>query len=117
MRRIIVFILCAFMLISGALAEDSATVTVNGVGERVTVRLTMEGDKIISVEATSDNDEADERGRASLEIVTSAMVEKNSVNVDAVAGATCTSNAVIAGATEAWLQIMTDRMRQEDWMQ
>ena len=36
--------------------------------------------------------------------------------MDAVSGATCTSNAVIAGATEAWLQIMTERMGQEDWM-
>ena len=117
MKQTILSILCVIMLLSGALAEDSATVTVNGIGEQVTVTLTMEDDRIISVEATTDNTEADERGRESLTLVTSAMVEKNSVNVDAISGATCTSNAVIAGATEAWLQIMTDRMSQEDWMQ
>ncbi len=119
-RRItllILSILCATALVSGALAEDSATVTVNGVGEHVTVTLTMEDDRIISVEASTDNTEADERGRASLELISSAMIEKNSVNVDAISGATCTSNAVIAGATEAWLHIMTERMSQEDWMQ
>lgn len=117
MKRTVLAILCAIMLISSALAEDSATVTVNGVGELVTVTLTMEDDRIISVEATTDNTEADERGRESLSLITTAMVEKNSVNVDAISGATCTSNAVIAGATEAWLQIMTERMSQEDWMQ
>ena len=117
MKQTILSILCVIMLISGALAEESATVTVNGVGEHVTVTLTMEDDRIISVEATTDNTEADERGRESLTLISSAMVEKNSVNVDAISGATCTSNAVIAGATEAWLQIMTDRMSQENWMQ
>lgn len=123
MKRTVLAILCAIMLISGALAEggalaeDSATVTVNGVGEQVTVTLTMEDGRIISVEATTNNTEADERGRESLTLVTSAMIEKNSVNVDAISGATCTSNAVIAAATEAWLQIMTDRMSQEEWMQ
>ena len=117
MKQTILSILCVIMLLSGALAEDSATVTVNGVGEQVTVTLTMEDDRIISVEATTDNTEADERGKESLLLISSAMVSKNSVNVDAISGATCTSNAVIAGATKAWLQIMTDRMSQEDWMQ
>ena len=117
MKQTILSILCVIMLLSGALAEDSATVTVNGVGEQVTVTLTMEDDRIISVESTTDNTEADERGKESLLLISSAMVSKNSVNVDAISGATCTSNAVIAGATEAWLQIMTDRMSQEDWMQ
>ncbi len=116
MKQAILSLFCAIMLISGALAEDSATVIVNGVGEHVTVTLTMEDDRITSVEATTDNTEADERGRESLELISSAMIEKNSVNVDAISGATCTSNAVIAGATEAWLQIMADRMSREDWM-
>ena len=116
MKQIILSILCIIMLISGALAEDSATVIVNGVGEHVTVTLTMEDDRILRVEATTDNTEADERGMESLELISSAMIAQNSVNVDAVSGATCTSNAVIAGATEAWLQIMTERMGQEDWM-
>ena len=116
MKKIILLILCIIVLISGALAEDSATVSVNGVGEHVTVTLTMEDDRILRVEATTDNTEADERGRESLELIPSAMIAQNSVNVDAVSGATCTSNAVIAGATEAWLQIMTDRMSQEEWM-
>ena len=117
MKQTFLTLICVIMLISGALAEDSATVTVNSVGEHVTVTLTMKDDRIVSMEASTDNTEADERGRESLELISSAMIEKNSVNVDAISGATCTSNAVIAGATEAWLQIMTERMSQEDWMQ
>ena len=92
MNQTILSILCVIMLLSGALAEDSATVTVNGVGEQVTVTLTMEDDRIISVEATTDNTEADERGKESLLLISSAMVSKNSVNVDAISGVTCTSN-------------------------
>ena len=117
MKRTILSILSILILCTTALAEDSATVTVDGVGEHVTVTLTMEDDQIISVQATSDNTEADDRGKESLALITSAMVEKNSFAVDTISGATCTSNAVIAGAVEAWLQIMSERMSQEDWMQ
>lgn len=55
MKRAILTILCAIMLVYGASAEDSATVTVNGVGEHVTVTLTMKDERIISMEATTDN--------------------------------------------------------------
>ena len=110
---------CAFVLLLGVCvcAEESATVTVKGIGENVTVTLTMENGSIRTVEASSDNTEADDRGRESLQSVADAMVEKNSVNVDAVSGATGTSNAVIAAATEAWLQIMAMEAEGEDWME
>ena len=113
----ILSLLCAMMLLLGAVAEESATVTVEGVGEHVTVTLTMEDDHIKSVEASSDNTEADERGKEALSLIAEAMVENNTLNVDAISGATCTSNAVIAGAIEAWMQIMTERMIQEEWME
>jgi len=104
------------LLFSTAFAE-TATVTVDGVGEHVTVTLTMESDRIVSVEASSDNTEADARGKEALSLIADAMVEKNTFSVDTISGATCTSNAVIAGAIEAWMQITTDRMSQEEWMQ
>ena len=113
----ILSLLCTMMLLLGAVAEESATVTVEGVGEHVTVTLTMEDDRIKSVEASSDNTEADERGKEALSLIAEAMVENNTLNVDAISGATCTSNAVIAGAIEAWMQIMTERMIQEEWME
>ena len=113
----ILSLLCTMMLLLGAVAEESATVTVEGVGEHVTVTLTMEEDRIKSVEASSDNTEADERGKEALSLIAEAMVEKNTFAVDAISGATCTSNAAIAGAIEAWMQIMTERMSQEEWME
>ena len=113
----ILSLLCAMMLLLDAVAEESATVTVEGVGEHVTVTLTMEDDHIKSVEASSDNTEADERGKEALSLIAEAIVEKNNFAVDAITGATCTSNAVIAGAIEAWMQIMTERMSQEEWME
>ena len=116
MKRIIVLVLCAILLFSTAFAE-TATVTVDGVGEHVTVTLTMDGDRIKAVEASSDNTEADARGKEALSLIADAMVEKNTFSVDTISGATCTSNAVIAGAIEAWMQITTDRMSQEEWMQ
>ena len=116
MKKTFLLILCAVLLFSTALAE-TATVTVNGVGEHVTVTLTMDGDRIAGVEASSDNTEADARGKESLALITKEMVNANTFSVDTISGATCTSNAVIAGAIEAWLQIMTDRMSQEEWMQ
>jgi len=113
----ILSLLCTMMLLLGAVAEERATVTVDGVVEHVTVTLTMEDDRIKSVEASSDNTEADERGKEALSLIAEAMVENNTLNVDAISGATCTSNAVIAGAIEAWMQIMTERMSQEEWME
>ena len=113
----ILSLLCTMMLLLGAVAEESATVTVEGVGEHVTVTLTMEDDRIKSVEASSDNTEADERGKEALSLIAEAIVEKNTFAVDAISGATCTSNAVIAGAIEAWMQIITERMSQEEWME
>ena len=116
MKRMILLVLCAIFLLSTAMAE-TATVTVDGVGEHVTVTLTMDGDRIKAVEASSDYTEADARGKEALSLIADAMVEKNTFSVDTISGATCTSNAVIAGAIKAWMQIMTDRMSQEAWMQ
>ena len=44
-------------------------------------------------------------------------VEKNTFAMDAIFGATCASNAVIAGAIEAWVQVMAARIGQEEWME
>ena len=42
----ILSLLCTMMLLLGAVAEERATVTVDGVVEHVTVTLTMEDDRI-----------------------------------------------------------------------
>lgn len=118
-RNILIAVLTAFAIILGSagIAEDTATAVVEGIGEHVTVTLTMEDGNITRVEASSDNTEADERGRECLKMLADAMVEQNSLHVDVVSGATGTSNAVIAAAIEAWLQIKTVEASQEAWMQ
>ena len=73
MKRMILLVLCAIFLLSTAVAE-TATVTVDGVGEHVTVTLTMDGDRIKAVEASSDNTEADARGKEALSLIADAMV-------------------------------------------
>ena len=102
-------------MVSGASTEQTATV--DGVGEHVTVTLTMADGRITGVKASSDNTEADERGKEALSLIADAIVAKNGFDVEAISGATCTSNAVIAGAIEAWMQIKTAEMSQEDWME
>ena len=119
MKRLICVLtmLCVLSLSFCAFAEKRATVTVRGIGENVTVTLAMEDDKIVSVEASSDNTESDERGVESLKLIAEAMIEKNSTSVDVISGATGTSQAVIAAATEAWLKIQAEAAQGEDWMQ
>ena len=116
MKRRILSILCAIIMLCSAAIAETATVTVDGVGEHVTVTLTMEGDRIKSVEASSDSAGEDARYREALARIAEEMVNANTFSVDAVSGVTCTSNAVIAAAAEAWLQIEAQRMSQEAWM-
>ena len=83
----------------------TATGTAQGLEETVTVTLTMEDGMIVGVEAMTDKEE-ETVGRMALEELPGAMVEQNSVNVDVVAGATATSNAVISAATSAYLELI-----------
>lgn len=117
-RNILIAMLTVVAIVfgCGAVSEERATAVVEGIGEHVTVTLTMEDGSIIRVEASSDNTEADERGRECLQMLADAMVEQNSLHVDVVSGATGTSNAVIAAAIEAWLQIKAEEASQEAWM-
>ena len=94
LKKIFVFLLAASMLLSmpvlASAEAASATATAQGLDETVTVTLTMDEGVITAVEASTD----------------AAMVEQNSVKVDAVSGATATSTAVISAATAAYLQLL-----------
>jgi len=90
-----------------AVQGPSGTATGTALGledETVSVKLTLENGVITAVEASSDHDSP--IGAKALETLPAAMKEKNSVNVDAVSGATATSDAVISAATAAYLQIL-----------
>ncbi len=87
-----------------ATAEKTRTATAAGYeeGEIVTVSITVKGDKIIAVNATSTHDSP--HGKRALTLMPRAMVEQNSVNVDAISGATATSIAIQTAAQQIMAQ-------------
>lgn len=66
----------------------------------IEVTLTVENGKLISATATGDK-ETPEIGGKALEILPAQMIERNSADVDAMSGATTTSNAIIEAAVKA----------------
>jgi len=71
-----------------------------GIGGDVTVKVTMDGDKISSVEIVSHNetDIISDKAISDLPIV---IIEKQSTEVDTVSGATVTSKAIIEAVNNA----------------
>ncbi len=88
-------------------AQVSEPVTVTGKaqgnGGEVTVTLTLQDNVILEASATGD-DETPGIGVPVIESFPGLMVERNSVEIDAVSGATVTSTAVVAAATDALAQ-------------
>ena len=109
LKKIFVFLLAASMLLSmpvlASAEAASATATAQGLDETVTVTLTMDEGVITAVEASTDKAESTV-GQQAIDALPAAMVEQNSVKVDAVSGATATSTAVISAATAAYLQLL-----------
>lgn len=87
---------------SKALTDGEYTATVDGQEGAMTVKTTVTGGKIANVEVT-DNHETAAIGGPALESVPKAIVAANSVTVDAVSGATLTSNR-IASAVQQCLE-------------
>ncbi len=92
----------------------TATATAQGLEETVTVTVTVEDGAITAVEAMTDKEDATV-GQQALTELPAAMVEQNTVRVDAVSGATSTSNAVIAAATTAYLEIVGADLDLDAW--
>ena len=90
---------------SGSIAEaaetpvgpSTFTSTTRGFHGDVTVSMTVESGIIKSVEAIGPH-ETKEMGTRALELLPGMIVEANGVNVDAVSGATYTSNAILNAA-------------------
>ncbi len=113
----ILLALClSLSLVPAAFADgaQSASATAEGLDETVTVTLTVENGVITDVKAESDKTDSPVGGVA-LEQLPAAMLEKNSVKVDGVTGATMTSNAVLAAAADAYLQILGAELDLDAW--
>jgi uncharacterized protein with FMN-binding domain len=105
MKKLTTIILTAAMIASlsacGTKVETKTlTGTGKGYGGDVTVTVTMEGDKITKVVAKGDKETAGVGSKA-IEQLPAKFVEKNSADVDVVAGATVTSRALIYAVKNA----------------
>ena len=85
-------------------ASGSGTATAMGFGGNVTVTVTVENGKITNVEASGPL-ETDGIGSIALTRLPAQMVQRNSLKVNAVSGATYTSSAIIEAAKAAVDQI------------
>lgn len=86
------------------LAENQYLGTGTGIGGDVLVRVTMDGDKIANVEVVAQN-ETEGIGDKAIEAIPAAIVAANSADVDVVASATVTSEAIIAAVKDALSQV------------
>ena len=86
------------------LAENQYLGTGAGIGGDVLVRVTMDGDKIANVEVVAQN-ETEGIGDKAIEAIPAAIVAANSADVDVVASATVTSEAIIAAVKDALSQV------------
>ena len=110
----ILLVLCLSLSFAPAAFAESATATARGLDETVTVTLSVEDGVITDVKA--ETDKADSPiGAQAIEKLPAAMVEQNSVKVDAVSGATMTSNAILAAAAEAYLRIAGTEVDLDAW--
>ncbi len=76
------------------------TGTAQGFGGEVSVAVTMDGDKIVNVEATGEN-ETQGIGSNAIEQLPGKIVEANSTEVDVIGGASITSKAIIEAVNNA----------------
>ena len=89
-------------LASNAVAGDAVelTGTAEGFAGEVSVIVTMNGDKIVDVVPTGA-DETPGIGTNAIEQLPAKIIEANSTEVDVIAGATFTSNAIIEAVNNA----------------
>lgn len=97
------FLLCAGAVLMAFAAASQAQVytgTAQGKKGPVAVEVTLEGGAIRSVRVTSQH-ESPGISDPAIAAVPAAIVKHQSLNVEAVSGATVTSNAIIAAVADA----------------
>ena len=112
LSRLLSVVLCAAILAGCGTAQSggsadarTATGTAAGFGGQVSVTLTMDAEgNLTDVAVTGDGETPDVGGKA-IPTLQAAMKEAGSVEVDAVAGAIVTSDAVLAAAGQAWNEL------------
>lgn len=84
----------------GSAEGDSYTAEAQGFGGTVTVTIVLNGDDIVDVKATGPN-ETPGIGSNAIEVLPQRIIDADSADVDAVSGASVTSEAIITAAKAA----------------
>ncbi len=106
MKKFISILLCVCMVLTMGLAvaadgvSGDFTGTAQGLGGDVTVTLTLKDGKIVGCTATGDK-ETEGIGSKVIDSFPAIVAESGSIAVDAISGATVTSNAFVAAAEAA----------------
>ncbi len=103
-KLLAILMVCLLALPSAAFAANDGVYSAQaaGFGGAVTVHVTVEGGKIAA--CTAEGNETPSIGGAALDTLTAAIVAANSAEIDGVAGATITSDAVKAAAAACLAQ-------------
>lgn len=88
---------------SKALSDGEYTAEVDGQEGKMNVKVTIADGKISAVELVSHK-ETESIAKEALENIPSSIVEKNSVNIDTLAGATLTSERILNAVTNCLIQ-------------
>ena len=100
-KQISLFLAGALLMSNAALAESSYTGTARGFGGDVTAEVGLDdAGKVVSLTVTADS-ETPTVGGAAIEPLVAAILEKGDADVDGIAGATITSNAVLSIVKDA----------------
>ena len=99
MKKLTALLLCLTLLALSATAclAETYTASADGIGGPVTVEMTVEAGKITALTVVSHNETAGISDGA-IERIAAAVVSGQTLSVDAVAGATVTSDAILAAA-------------------
>ena len=108
MKKLIALLLAAMMMVAGistasAMTAGTYTASAKGFGGDVTVTVEVSDSAILSVAAEGPSETAG-IGTNALDMLPAAIVEKQTLKLDAIAGCTFTSEAVLAAAAEALRQ-------------
>ncbi len=100
MKKLLPLALCLVLLLCACARAESLTGKAKGYGGDITVAVTRDGGKIVSISFEEEN-ETPEIGGKALDTMAQEILAKGSTDVDIVSGATITSKAVIAAVNNA----------------
>ncbi len=100
MKRLLPIALCLLLFLSACASAEALNGKAKGYGGDISLAVTRDGDKLVSISVLEQNETPD-IGGAAIDTVIKDILSQNSTDVDIVSGATITSNAIIAAVNNA----------------